>query len=214
VSRRRRLLLALAVVVLLGGGAAVYVYLKEVRPPGDVFNADVPFEDVPEETPTPTPPPQPSRPQADTFVWPQYGFSDQHRRVFQPAEKLEGPFRRVWKRKATALLEFPPVIARGVLYQLADDGWLVARNKHTGRRKWRRKIGTLAASSPAYEDGNLYVTVLETPGGGAGRALSLRGRDGRIRWSRMLPSRTESSPLVHEGRMYFGSEDGTVCCLD
>ena len=39
-------------------------------------------------------------------------------------------------------------------------------------------------------------------------------RDGKIRWSRTLPSRAESSPLVENGRMYFGSEDGTVYCLD
>jgi outer membrane protein assembly factor BamB len=212
VLRRRRTLVVLALVAVLAAGGAVVFYLNEIRAPGDVFNPDVPFEDTPEETPEPepTPEPDPRRPQVDRFVWPQYGYSDTHRRVFQPRKPLEGPFRRVWRRKATELLEFPPVIARGTLFQLADDGWLVARDKDTGRRRWRRKVGTLGASSPAVDGRNLYVTVLETPNGGSGRALSLRMRDGRIRWSRALPSRSESSPLVEGNRMYFGSEDGTV----
>ena len=213
-SRRRRLLLALAVVALLGAGAAVVFYLKEVRPPGDVFNADVPFDDTPEATPTPTPTPAgPRRRKVDTFVWPQYGYTDQHRRVFQPSGDVGPPFRRVWRRTASELLEFPPSIARGMLFQLADDGWLTARAKRTGRIRWKRKVGRLAASTPAVEGRNLYVTVLDT-GGGRGRALSLRLRNGRIRWSRALPSRTESSPLVDNGRMYFGSEDGTLYCVD
>jgi outer membrane protein assembly factor BamB len=214
VLRRRRLLLALAVVALLGAGAAVVFYLREVRPPGDVFNADVPFNDTAEATPTPTPTPRGTRRRkVDTFLWPQYGYTDQHRRVFQPAGGFGPPFRRVWRRKATALLEFPPSIARGMLFQLADDGWLTARWKRTGKIRWKRKVGTLAASTPAVEGPNLYVTVLDT-GGGRGRALSLRLRTGRIRWSRGLPSRTESSPLVDNGRMYFGSEDGTVYCVN
>jgi outer membrane protein assembly factor BamB len=216
VLRRRRLLLALAAVVLLGAGAAVYVYLTQVRPPGNVFNADVPFNDTPEATATPTPTPTPTakrRRPVDDFVWPQYGYSDQHRRVFQPAADFGPPFVRVWRRKATELLEFPPSIARGMLFQLADDGWVTARWKRTGKLRWKRKVGRLAASTPAVEGPNLYVTVLDT-GGGKGRALSLRLRNGRIRWSRALPSRTESSPLVDNGRMYFGSEDGTLYCVD
>ena len=212
--RRRRLLIALAAVALIGAGAAVVVYVKEVRKPGNVFNADVPFDDTPEATPTPTPTPSATtRRRLDTFVWPQYGFTDQHRRVFQAPANFGPPFRRVWKRKATELLEFPPSIARGMLFQLADDGWLTARWKRTGKVRWKRKVGNLAASTPAVEGTNLYVTVLDT-GGGAGRALSLRLRNGRIRWSRALPSRSESSPLVDNGRMYFGSEDGTLYCVD
>src|SRR3712207_6140164 len=165
------------------------------RPPGDVSDPTVTFVD---ETPTPTPTPTPAprngeRPAEPQFEWPRYGYTLDHRRTFAPPEPIRAPYRRVWRRKATALLEFPPVIARGTLFQLADDGWLVARAKATGKRRWRRKIGTLAVSSPAVDGRELYLTVLETPRG-AGRALSVRMRDGRIRWSRPLPSRSESSP--------------------
>ena len=121
----------------------------------------------------------------------------------------------VWKRKAPALLEFPPVMASESIFQLADNGQLASLRKKTGKVRWKRKLGRLAASAPALGGGRVYVTLLD---GGRGR----RPRPGRRaaaaqrprRWSRTLPSRSESSPLLHGGRLYFGSENGTLYCLD
>ena len=74
--------------------------------------------------------------------------------------------------------------------------------------RWSRKLGALAAASPAYADGKVYVVLLqraETGGGAkAGRVVALDGKTGKVEWSNKLASRSESSPLVADGRLYFG----------
>ena len=206
---------AAAVTVLVGAGVAVAGYLAylapEERPPaprGTVAAPDPPPR--PRLRPTPAPKPRP-----DTFVWRHYGYSKDHRRFFAPPASFRGPFLTVWKRKAPALLEFPPVMARDSLFQLADNGQLASLRKRNGKVRWKRKLGRLAASSPALGGGRVYVTLLE--GGhrsGRGRIVALRQRNGKRRWSRTLASRSESSPLLHGGRIYFGSESGKLYCLN
>jgi outer membrane protein assembly factor BamB len=93
----------------------------------------------------------------------------------------------------------------------------------TGRKLWKRDLGKLAASTPAYQDGRLYVTIMcltqcapsigSSKSEGKGRVAALDARTGKVLWSRDLPSRTESSPLVVHGRVYFGTENGTVYAL-
>ena len=133
-------------------------------------------------------------------MWPQYGYTDQHRRVFQPSGDFGPPFRRVWRRTATGAARVPaqhrPRDALPARRRRLADGALRSARARSG---WKRKVRQAGRLDPAVEGPNLYVTVLDT-GGGAGRALSLRLRNGRIRWSRALPSRTESSPLVDNGR--------------
>ena len=112
------------------------------------------------------------------------------------------------------LLEFPPVIGGKRLYLLNDSGKLFAIHKHTGKTLWKRKLGALAAASPAYADGIVYAVLLqrtrERLGPRSGRVVALDGKTGKIRWSRELASRSESSPLIAGDRLYFGSENGTV----
>ncbi len=211
-GRRRLLVLLSAAVLAVAAAAAGVAALVANQPPGDVSNPDVPFA---EETPTPTATPEPApKRRAKSFAWPRYGYTKDHRRTFDPPKPLHPPFNTRWKRKAPALLEFPPVLTGKVLYQLADNGVLTATAINKGRRKWRRKIGHLSASTPAVDGRHLIATVLERSRGvPRGRIVSMRLRDGGIRWKRELPSRSESSPLVHEGRVYFGTEDGTLFCL-
>lgn len=213
-SRRRprlRTVAVIAAVLLASGAVAGYFAL---RPPGDVFNPQVEFEE-----PTPTATPAPERRsrggrRADRFRWPVYGFTKDHRRTFPASASLRGPYRQMWKIGASALLEFPPVIARGRLFQLADDGLLRAVDKRTGRIRWRRDLGRLAASTPAAGRHTLYVTLLETRASRRrGRVAAVRMRDGKVLWSRTLPSRSESSPMIDGGKIYFGTEDGTVYAL-
>jgi outer membrane protein assembly factor BamB len=106
------------------------------------------------------------------------------------------------------------VIYRGAIYQLAGNGQLYSLDQQSGKVRWRRKIGTLAASSPAVAGGTVYATLLDTRGPGTGRVIALRLKDGSVRWSRSLRSRSESSPLLHRGRLYIGTEDGTVLGLN
>ena len=68
----------------------------------------------------------------------------------------------------------------------------------------------LAAASPAYGNGRLFVTLLSRGKRLAGRGLRADPEDGKILWKRLLPSRSESSPLFDNDRIYLGSENGTV----
>ncbi|HEU4657589.1 MAG TPA: PQQ-binding-like beta-propeller repeat protein [Capillimicrobium sp.] len=219
--RRKPVLIALAVIAVLAAGAGVAAYLLVVKEPGDVSNPDVAF-DAPDDRGDAKPdgkdrkdrkPSKPALPPREN--WPRYGYTPAHTRAFQPERPINGPFRRVWKRGTGALAEFPPAIYDGTLYQLIDDGKLLAIDTDTGKTRWKRHIGKLAASTPAVDERRIFAVLLEgghTPG--RGKVVALQRRNGRKIWSRHLTSRAESSPLLHRGRVYFGSENGTLYCLD
>ncbi len=212
-KRRRWLLLALGLVLVLGGVAGGWLLFGQ---PGNVSNPDVEFraDETPEPSEAPIPEEQTTKRElVDDFTWPVYGYTNARRRSLDVPNRLRPPFKLVWWYAGKVLLEFPPVMAGKTLYLLQDDGDLEAITKKRGKVRWRRDLGDLAASSPAYREGRLYVTILERRSGGPGRAVALRARDGKVLWSRDLPSRSESSPVVSEGNVYFGTEDGTVYAL-
>ena len=205
---------AAAATVLVGAGVAVAAYLTYLAPEDGPRTPQATLE-APDPALPGVPKPPPPKPEVDDFVWRHYGYSKDHRRFFAPPASFRGPFVAVWKRKAPALLEFPPVMANESIFQLADNGQLASLRKKTGKVRWKKKLGRLAASAPALGGGRVYVTLLDGGrGGGRGRVVALRQRNGKRRWSRTLPSRSESSPLLHDGRLYFGSENGTLYCLD
>jgi outer membrane protein assembly factor BamB len=212
--RRPRVLIVLGLVVVLLAAGAAAAYLVATKRPGNVSHPEVPFQ--PPTTMATTPPPDAPKPAAPKTVnWARYGYTVAHTRVFQPDHRLDGPWRREWMHRAGALTEFPPVIWKDRLFQLIDDGELVALRAKDGRVRWRRRVGGLAAASPAVDATRVWVTVLEARrGSGRGKVSALRQSDGRVLWAKALPSRAESSPLVIGGRIYFGTEDGTLYCLD
>ena len=193
-------------VLLLAAGAGAYVLLSG----GDVSNPDVEFRAEPTETPAPTPDKQ----GAVDFTWPEYGYTPTRRHYLPAPRSLRPPFKRRWSWNANSLLEFTPVIAEGKLFVVKNNGGVYALNKRNGKVRWRRDMGKLAASAPAYADGRIYVTILVRDGSKNGLVGALRTKDGARIWTKPLPARTESSPLVSGGRVFFGSEDGTVYALD
>jgi outer membrane protein assembly factor BamB len=216
--RRPRVLIALGVILLALAGGAVAAYLVAVKKPGNIVNTDVPFDapttaTAPPPTTTTTKAKKPPKPR--TVNWSRYGYTLAHTRVFDPPTVLNGPWRRVWVHRTGALTEFPPVIWRGVLFHLIDDGKLIVRTAKNGKLRWQRRLGALAASSPAVDHDTVYVTLLQASTGSTkGKILALRQKDGRILWSKTLPSRAESSPLLVDNRLFVGSEDGTLYALD
>jgi outer membrane protein assembly factor BamB len=206
-SRRRIVIwVGLAAVLLVVAGAGAYVLLSG----GDVSNPDVEFRAEPTETPAP----EPAAKDGDDFAWPLYGYSAARRHYLAASKSLRPPFKRRWSWAANSLLEFTPVLAGGKLFIIKNNGAVYALNKRNGKVRWRRNLGRLAASAPAYADGRIYVTILVRDGSKNGLVAALRAKDGARLWTRPLPSRTESSPLVANGRVYFGSEDGTVYALN
>ena len=194
-----------AAVLLAVIGVPLAVYAVHARRPGSVFHPRVPF--------TLQAPPKPA-PAADVAAWPLYGYGKDHTRVAPVPARLHPPFRRIWIAYGHALLEFPPVIDHGILFQLGDDGVVHAIATATGKVLWTRRVGTLAAASPAAAGNSVYVTLLEHGQGARGRIEALRQSDGSVRWTRDLPSRSESSPLLDRGKLYFGSENGTVYAVN
>jgi len=220
--RLRRVVLGLgiALIALVGAAAALVVTREE----GDVSNPDVEFRDdepaAEPETETEQEPAEPGGKRAsrfDRFIWAHYGYTRDRRRYLPLKNPPRPPFKEIWQFDGDVLLEFPPVIGGKRLYLLNDSGKLFAIDKRTGKRIWKRKLGALAAASPAYADGVVYVVLLQRTqqgrGARAGRVVALDGKTGKELWTRDLASRSESSPLIVDDTLYFGSENGTVYAM-
>jgi outer membrane protein assembly factor BamB len=207
-SRSTRVRLTLAgVVVLVLVGSVLAGYLYERHRTGNIYHPHALF--VPQPAPK-LPAKGPSR-----FAWPLYGYTKNHTRFFPASAQLRPPFRTVWTRAGSALLEFPPVMYGNRIFQLGDDAVVHAIDKYTGLSLWSRRIGALSASTPAVSSNTVYATVLSrSPGLQAGRVVAMNSANGHIRWSRDLPSRCESSPLLDKGKLFFGSQNGTVYALN
>ncbi len=166
-------------------------------------------------TTAPPPPPKPPPAPTDT-AWPLYGFNLARTRAFPGGNKLDPPFRVGWRFNDGALLEFPPVIYHNTLYFEDEHGSAKAVKTTNGKVLWERKVGTLAAASPALDIRHklVFFTLLSTtpgatvPGNGAVVALSMK--TGKTVWSHALPGGSESSPLVHGLSVFLGDSGGTV----
>jgi outer membrane protein assembly factor BamB len=206
--RRWGLVAAVGALILLGVAALVIALHK----PSNVSNPKVAFT-TPTTTTTATTPKR--RVAVDTFVWPVYGYNQARTRVFT-GRHLNPPFHRGWRYQDGALLEFPPVIFHGAMYMLDFNGWARAVSTRTGHLVWQRKIGTLAAASPAIDIRHglvLFSLLSTTPGAHGptnGRFVALSAKSGKVAWSRTIPSGSESSALVHDDSVFVGSQGGLV----
>ncbi len=191
--RRRFAVVGGAVVAVAGLAVAAYLVTKR---PGDVSN-DVLFRE--------------EKPQAKTVDWPLYGH-DLQRTRYLAAKHLDPPFHSsLWSFQAGKLLEFQPIVVRNRVYFMDKDGTFYALSTDKGKVEWKRKIGSLNASSPAYSDGRLFAVSLEPH---QAVALEPRKHGSKVLWRRQLPGRSESSPLVHAGKVIFGCESGDIFALD
>lgn len=205
----RRGLVAVAGLLLAIGVAAVVLVLVSS---GSSHRRPAP---VPVATTAPPAAPKP-RPRPSDSPWPLYGYDLARTRFFPQGAKLDPPFRTGWKYNDGALLEFPPVIYDNTLYFEDANGWARAVSTTGGQVLWQRRIGSVAAASPALDIRHklVFFALLSTspgatvPGNGAIVALSMMR--GKVVWSHALPPGSESSPLVHGLSVFLGDQDGTV----
>src|SRR5256714_3249371 len=201
-GHRRRWPLIAAAVVLLLAGAAVAGYFAFIKKQDNYTNPKAAFETQPT-----TPAKKKPKPKPVTFKWPIYGYTRDRTRFLDA--NIHPPFRTLWKfTKGKGLVEFQPILVNGVLYFVRNEGQAYAVRAKNGKMVWQRKVSQLAASSPAWAKGRIYITTLVP-----GSIKALNAKNGKVLWKKGLPSRAESSPIVINGVVYFGSENGTVYAL-
>ncbi len=153
-------------------------------------------------------------PADDGFRWPIFGGNTQRTHALSVKAQLRPPYRTVWARRGGIQIEFPPVICGRSLYLLRNDGVLLKLSRRTGVGVWKRKLGAVAASSPACSDRRIYVSIMERGRGiKAGKVVAVDAETGRTLWTKLVRGRTESSPLLWRDRLYLGTEDGSVMAL-
>jgi outer membrane protein assembly factor BamB len=211
----RRGLVAVAGLLLAIGVAVVVLVLVNSggsRPrPRPVTHVAV----TPQPAPTPAPAPKP-RPAPTDDPWPFYGYDLARTRFFPNGGRLDPPLQVGWTFHDGALLEFPPVIDDNALYFEDANGWASGLSSTNGRLIWHRRIGTVAAASPALDIRHqlAFFTLLSrapgarSPGNGAVVAVSMK--TGQVVWSHALPAGSESSPVVHGLSVFLGDQGGTV----
>ncbi len=186
-------LIASGVFAIAAAGVLGYELLK--RPP-DVHNPDATFK-----------PQKPPKPKAKTVNWPIFGLNPARTR-YLAVKGVKPPFRKLWRYTERPLLEFPPIYVGGKLYFVDNNGTARALDADTGKVLWKRSVGRLNASSPAYYKHRLYIVNLVP-----GHIVKLDAKTGKTIWKRSLPSRAESSPVVIDRTVYFGCEDGGLYAL-
>lgn len=153
-------------------------------------------------------------PADDGFRWAMFGGGPQRTQALRVTRQLRPPYRTVWVRRGDQLLEFTPVSCGRSLYLLRNDGVLIKLSRRTGVGVWKRKLGALAASSPACSDSRIFVSILQrSKRKRAGAVVAVDAENGRTLWTHLLRGRSESSPLLFRDRLFVGTEDGTVISL-
>jgi outer membrane protein assembly factor BamB len=207
---KKWLLIGTGVAVLaIVGATAAYVLVKQ-RQARDVHgSATVEFVTTAE--------PVVQKPKEPGVLWEAYGYDEERARVSPYA--LRPPFREVWKFRAQALVEFPPVVAFGRLYFAANDGDVFAINAETGKRAWKRRTGRCQAASPAVAGRLVFVPFMnrhpcnrKQTKGLTGELVAYYAGSGKVRWTRPMAP-TESSPVVDRGYVYTADWNGRVWSL-
>ena len=203
---KRILLAAAAALLVLGVGLALFVSSR-LRQPADIRGSST-AEFVTTTEPVPQAPPEPG------VEWPAYGYSTNRLRVgpgtFHP------PYKRIWRFRAQALLEFPPAIGYGRLFFANANGTVFAISAKTGKRAWKRPERRCQASSPALDRHLVYVTFLRRCGGKSKRTdgllVAYSVGTGKVKWYRTI-GQSESSPVVVGGHVFVGDWSGRVYCF-
>jgi outer membrane protein assembly factor BamB len=209
---RRSLLIGAAALSLLAAGAAAYSIAGKRRSTPELRGSStIEFVTTREAAPRPS-----GRPPA---AWPTYGYDLARRHVAPASFRLRPPYRTVWLQRIHDWVEFPPAVAKGIVYVGRLDGVLLAFAASTGKPLWSRSFKPYCIfASPTLVSGVLYETLLPPPCDDGDRAkdgltVALDARSGRLLWRYRGPA-SESAPLVRAGTLYEGAWDHRLYALD
>ena len=150
--------------------------------------------------------------------WPTYGY-DNARTRWNPNLRLRPPFTTDWTFRSGSLLEFPPIVADGMMFVGQLRGTFFGVDAATGKKVWIKGIGHCSAAAPAHHDGVGFAAFLAPypcPKGdatGGGYVFAWDAKTGAKKWVAKLPP-VESSPLVQDGTVYVGAWDSKLYALD
>ena len=114
-----------------------------------------------------------------------------------------------WTYRGKALLEFPPVVARGTVVLATNRGRVIAFDAATGAIRWQRRQTTSSyiAASPAILPADDRVVVASMDG----RLVAYDLSSGRTAWEFSAgTSEIESSPLVIGETVIIGAWNGRL----
>jgi outer membrane protein assembly factor BamB len=207
--RRRNIALVAAAVVVLGAvgtGAAWWVVNRKTA---DVHNGDrVPFTLTSDSTQS-TSSETTKRQRRWGASWPVYGFSDDRTRNDSGDSAVAPPYHVQWGR-SVGFIEYPPVYAKGVLYEYVNAGTVSAHDVFTGKQLWARRLqheSNLGPGSPAVHQGVVYA------GARNGHIYALSAATGKIIWDRNVGATMESSPAFDSRYLYMADQNGVVRAL-
>jgi outer membrane protein assembly factor BamB len=128
--------------------------------------------------------------------------------------------RLLWRKSLNRCSAASPTIGRGVVYMSwmdhecdpnfhapDADGFLIAWDAKTGRRKWKYKAKPLE-SSPLLVRHTLYV------GGWDHKVHAVNARNGHRRWTFTADDEVNTSAAYWRGTVYIASDGGTVYALN
>jgi outer membrane protein assembly factor BamB len=215
---RKNLLIAVALAVLLLAGAAVAAMIltrDEPAPPVIRGSPTVEFDttEEPASTAVDTATTEEAEPSAEP--WPTYGYDIARTHVSPYGHRP--PYRRLWRFRAGAAIEFPPTVAYGNVYVSQIAGHLWALDAETGKEVWHRWFdGHCQAATPTVANGIVYQPLLPkrcNTRGDPGAMIAINARTGKTIWRFNGPP-VESTALVVGDTVYFGSWDNNLYALD
>ena len=111
-----------------------------------------------------------------------------------------------WQVDTGSDAEVSPVVADGVVYTGADDGFVQAYDPTNGNEIWRADAGLVGSGSVTIANGVVYA-----PGMGI---TALDSGSGEVIWQAAISSGTRSSPVVAGQRVYATAQDGDLYAFD
>jgi outer membrane protein assembly factor BamB len=115
----------------------------------------------------------------------------------------------VWVSEKPGPQEPSPIVYRGLLYALMDNGVLTCLDAKTGKELYRQRLGGACNSSPVAGNGRIYFSDTE----GATFVVKA-GREFELLSTNSLGERISASPAVCGNELFYRTDSHVYCIAD